>query len=175
MVVVASASTGHIVSSGPEPSCARFLGERPWSVPRQEKATLEGHAFDVYNLAFSPDDRTLASSDGPTTDVADVKLWDVARGRARYTMRRNTTGSPIAFSADGRLLATGWGHVFYLPAGLTLVDVATGQERLTLTSGIPAVARAVAFSPDGTTVALVVSWGQIFLSGMCTPASCVTA
>jgi WD40 repeat protein len=43
------------------------------------------------------------------------------------------------------------------------VDAATGQERLTLTSGIPAVARAVAFSPDGTTVALVVSWGQIFL------------
>jgi WD40 repeat protein len=129
----------------------------------QEKATLEGHAFDVYNLAFSPDDRTLASSEGPTTDVAELKLWDVASGRARFTMRRKTTGSPIAFSADGRLLATGWGHVFYLPAGLTLVDVATGQERLTLTSGIPAVARAVAFSPDGTTVALVVSWGQIFL------------
>jgi WD40 repeat protein len=129
----------------------------------QEKATLEGHAFDVYNLAFSPDDRTLASSEGPTTDVASVKLWEVASGRVRSTMRHNSTGSPIAFSADGSLLATGWGHVFYLPAGLTLVDAATGQERLTLSSGIPAVARAVAFSPDGATVALVISWGQIFI------------
>jgi WD40 repeat protein/tetratricopeptide (TPR) repeat protein len=123
----------------------------------QEKATLEGHASDVLNLAFSPDDRILASGVHPALSE-NAKLWDVSSGRARSTVH----GKTIAFSPDGRLLAAGSGHVF-VPAILTLLDVASGRERLTLSTGVPAMAHLVAFSPDGSTVALGLSWGQIFL------------
>jgi WD40 repeat protein/serine/threonine protein kinase/tetratricopeptide (TPR) repeat protein len=129
----------------------------------QEKATLEGarlegDARNVWRLAFSPDDRILASGGHPGGEGSNTKLWDVSSGRVRSTVH----GRAIAFSPDGRLLAAGSGFVA-VPATLTLLDVASGRERLTLSTGVPAIAQRVAFSPDGRTVALALSWGQIFL------------
>jgi tetratricopeptide (TPR) repeat protein len=121
----------------------------------QEKATLEGHANDVRNLAFSPDDQKVASSSSPDGCFGVVKVWDVSSGRARYSVR----GIGLAFSPDGRLLATTWGHPNTTPAQLMLVDVASGRERLTLSSGHLGPSHTVAFSPDGT---LVAGMGQIW-------------
>jgi WD40 repeat protein/serine/threonine protein kinase/tetratricopeptide (TPR) repeat protein len=126
----------------------------------QERATLDGHASDIWNLAFSPDDRTLASGIfWETEDPFQVKVWDVSTGRARFTV----PGNAVAFSPDGRLLATGLGHVGRPPASVMLTDVASGRERITLSSGVPALAHAVVFSPDGNTVAQVTNFGQIYL------------
>jgi WD40 repeat protein/serine/threonine protein kinase len=131
----------------------------------QEKATLEGHAGNVSNLTFSADGRTLAwceSGSTSYTSYMDVKVWDVSTGQVRFSVRRKTSGLYMAFSPDGKLLATSSGHVF-VPASLTLLDVANGRERLTLSTGVPALPTGVAFSPDGSTVALALGWGQIFL------------
>ena len=41
---------------------------------RRRLATLQGHADKIWSLAFSPDSRTLASS-----DASYVRLWDVKK------------------------------------------------------------------------------------------------
>src|SRR6185312_6000905 len=51
-------------------------------------------------VAFSPDGKTLAS--GST----DVKLWDVASGKEKATLKGPTRGvNCLAFSPDGKTLA----------------------------------------------------------------------
>jgi WD40 repeat protein/tRNA A-37 threonylcarbamoyl transferase component Bud32 len=67
-----------------------------------EGVVLEGHAFAVQRLAFSPDGKTLASGDHGGV----VKLWDVAAGEP-LLMFETQAGpvSSIRFSHDGRILA----------------------------------------------------------------------
>jgi WD40 repeat protein/serine/threonine protein kinase len=116
-----------------------------------------GNPPNVWNLSFSPDDRTLAAGDS----FNEVKLWDLASGKVRFTVM----GYAIAFSPDGRLLAASWGPPVKgrIPPGrLKLVDVATGRDRLTLWNGDHSMVASVAFSPDGTTVAQATR-GQVFL------------
>ena len=64
---------------------------------------LAGHAGTVASVAFSPDGRTLASSDL----AGDVRMWDVRSGEPRGEPLRSETGQvwSVAFSPDGRILA----------------------------------------------------------------------
>ena len=75
--------------------------------------TLHGHTDCVCAVDFSPDGRTLATANAILFGVrgrdrsCEVKLWDVATGKARTTL----TGHPdsvrsIAFSRDGKRLAS---------------------------------------------------------------------
>jgi WD40 repeat protein len=102
--------------------------------------------------ALSPDGRTLAAVRGRDEehlrrqeDTARICLWETATGKERLLLPDKTLAGPLAFSPDGRVLATA-------SAGgdLVLVDLATGKEvrRFKGTEGITHLL----FAPDGKVV-----------------------
>jgi WD40 repeat protein len=100
----------------------------------QPVRTLTGHTNQVFSVAFSPDGRLLASgSCGKVENYScvqgEIKLWEVASGREVRTLRGHTDYVfSVAFSPDGRLLASGSAD-----KTIKLWEVATGREVRTLT------------------------------------------
>jgi WD40 repeat protein len=116
-----------------------------------ERARLVGGAFRVEHLAFAPDGRTLASSE----IFGTVLLRDIASGRPRKSFQgeQNHSGVPLAFSPDGTTLAECGRYV-------TLRDTETGAVRATIG---PRWVYAVAYSPDGQTLAAALDDGTVAL------------
>jgi len=104
---------------------------------------LAGHRYEVYNVAFSPDGKILASGSRDET----LRLWDVATGSELRQLSRSWSAVySVAFSPDGKILASG------SYCTLRLWDVATGSELRQL-SGPESEENSVAFSPDGKILA----------------------
>ena len=110
-------------------------------------ATLEGPTNTVGSLAFSPDGKKIASGSWPRT----VNLWDVATQRTIATFE----GEVVAFSPNGRILATGRPNI-------NLWDVATQRNIGTLEEHTSWV-YSLAYSPDGKILASGLSDGMIAL------------
>jgi hypothetical protein len=69
-----------------------------------DQTVLAGHSDAAFGLAFSPDNRTLATGSMDCT----VKLWDMATGRERAALGGHEHRvDTLAYSPDGRLLASG--------------------------------------------------------------------
>ena len=146
-----------------------------WNVANgRELRTLAGQGSEIRSIAFSPDGRTLASGSREETmwgvsgnklgfwDVTDhkteffyraIKLWDVTSGRELRTFAGHgtvflgTAANTVAFSPDGRTLASGFSD-----NTIRLWDVASGRELRTL-KGHKDQIYSSAFSPDGRTLA----------------------
>ncbi|HXI24739.1 MAG TPA: tetratricopeptide repeat protein, partial [Pyrinomonadaceae bacterium] len=125
--------------------------------PRPEPEVMTGHAGRVSALAFSPDERVLASGDYEGA----VKLWNAQTGRGLRTLEEKeslTLASPVVealtFSTDGKLLAAALALLPDEDAGIKetkteirIWDVVSGRLMRTL-SGINIDVKAIAFSPN---------------------------
>jgi len=82
------------------------------------------HGDTIYDLAISPDGRTIATASRDGT----AKLWDLATGALRAKLKGHDRGVRLlTFSPDGTTLATGSND-----RTARLWDVATGQLKATL-------------------------------------------
>jgi WD40 repeat protein len=126
---------------------------RVWDAAGAEPLiTLKAPGGTVGALAVSPDGKLVAAR----LLEGDVRLWEMPGGRAVGTPRRvggYSVGDPenLAFSPDGASLAAGsQGRILFW-------DAATGRPRAELPAPVSGFVRLVAFSPDGTRLAVAVS------------------
>jgi len=73
-----------------------------WELPSgKRRAVLQGHVQGVWNAAFSPDSKTLATAG----EDAKVKLWNVATAQELTTLRLPGLAYFVQFSANCQALA----------------------------------------------------------------------
>lgn len=106
------------------------------------------HMDIVQSLAFSPDNRLIASG-----GFQEVILWDSQTGM----LRQRLTGFSdrvvaLDFSKDGKFLATGGGAPTE-EGEVKVFDAATGKMILDIKNGHSDTVFGISFSPDGTKLA----------------------
>jgi FOG: WD40 repeat len=148
---------GVIVPSGPAQTSANT---RPTLNDRPELILQTGHTQSVNAVAFSPDNRWLAS--GAKDNV--IKIWDLTNGNVLRTLYGHSSNiNALAVSDDGQLLASGSGNVkddrdlgIFIKGGVVggedntvrIWNVQTGRE-LQVLRGHELPVGGVAFSHDG--------------------------
>jgi len=110
--------------------------------------TLNGHTEWVMSVAFSPTGRILASGSADK----QIKLWDVQTGTLLRTLISKYVVFSVAFSSDGKILATAGGSHPNNVGELLLWDTRTWTLTKSL-SGHTDKVYSVAFSPDGKILA----------------------
>jgi WD40 repeat protein/predicted Ser/Thr protein kinase len=134
---------GKLLATGCEDGCVRVF-----TLPEGQLIQTLTNAVTKKrsNLVFSPDGRTLMTSNASPRQFA---LWDTTTWEAAMLLR-DPPGGPqyFAFSPDGSLLATPMGDkkvtiVWNMPAGTTNTVIPFNIN-----------ARGAAFSPDGTMLAV---------------------
>ncbi len=106
------------------------------------RQTLAGNG-KVLDLRFSPDDRILATAVGSDINLFDTQAETLIKRLAKHDAAVNA----LAFSADGRLLASGSDDRTAI-----IWQIDSGKSKHVL-KGHDQTVRAVAFSPDGNLLA----------------------
>lgn len=141
----------------PSPDAASAMVESLSAARRSGAvAILRGHPRGVRAIAWSPDERTVASADFNGT----LRLWDVQERRPIGEPLSGHTDEvwSIAFSPDGKTLASA-SH----DGTVRLWDVGEQTPLGVLASGKKGLISSVAWSPDGKTLASAGEPGSIQL------------
>jgi WD40 repeat protein len=107
---------------------------------REHYAKLDGAGGDL--IEFSPDSQTVATAAGGMIG-GPSQVWRADNGARVATIGDNTPGASIAYSHDGKLIATGG-------AGVSLWDPTTGQRKRQLNG----TGYFVSFGPDDKLLAV---------------------
>jgi WD40 repeat protein len=114
---------------------------RVWDLATEKAIRVWAHRSSVTGVAFAPDGNSVAAS----FDQQHVCVWSMQTGKELVDLHLvNEQVHTLAFSPDGKLLATGGWHV-------RLWDTATWKESGRFDDYRPITA--LAFSPDGKTLA----------------------
>lgn len=116
-----------------------------------------GHDSYIYDLAWSPDGRTLAAAG---SFDAQAKLWDVRTGLLLQGVKFETWVSKVVWSPDGRMLLLCGGE----SGSAKFWDVSLAVERGKIDHGKHILS--ATWSPDGETVAFVVTGQAVQLFEM---------
>ncbi len=109
------------------------------------RTKLEGHIDDVRALSFSPDQKLLATAGTDKT----VKVWQLETGKLKQTLYgHDDRVAGVAFSPNSKLVASG-----SYDRTVRLWDVESGEQKKAFKEQLNPTVRAVAFSPDGKTLA----------------------
>ena len=143
VICLAFAPDGRSLASGGKSDPAIILWDLATGRPRCRLAVPPPGLVPC--LAYSPDGRWLAATGHPDRPV---RLWDLEGRRGeRLFETHSRAGDPVAFSSDGRMLATtgadGAVRVWDVETGRELHRLGGPRDRLT----------GVAFSPDGRLLA----------------------
>ena len=120
-----------------------------WKLPKAVKARFGKGGINA--IQFSPDGTHIAVGSSIGIWIYDLKTGkeiDMLLGRSQS----------IAFSPDGRFIASGGGKFSFHGEGLQLWETATGQK-VELTNGYRS-ASALQFSEDGKTLVTLEGWGD---------------
>ncbi len=98
---VAISPSGHYWAAGSKRGEVRVWREAGQSL----HLAWQAHTEFVWTLAFSPDERLLASG----TPDGSLKLWDVESGALLWSSWQTRGNNRLAFSPDGELLASAGG------------------------------------------------------------------
>jgi WD40 repeat protein len=158
-VLAVAAGGGTIASAGADRKVLL------WSLPAEKVLHTFSAGTVVRALAVSPDGKVVAGGG----DDGAVQLWDAAGGKA---LEKSAGGTDwllaVAFSPDGRSVAAG-GYdgvvrVYATDTGKKLIE---WKAQAAAPPGMPAppasVVSALAFSPDGKTLAAGGTDGQVHL------------
>jgi WD40 repeat protein len=138
--------------------------------------TCEAHAYGVWHVEFSPDERILATMgaealefEGDDTTAFSVRLWDVVSGKERAKCAIIGKCYCIGISPDGHLLATMSAEVknyflddaseylltlWGIPSGQILARLTTGNQKTKLLDHLFHQRKNLLFSPDGRWLAV---------------------
>jgi WD40 repeat protein len=122
----------------------------------RERIILQTFETGVWSLVFSPDQRTLAWGSGSLDGLVCLgDLTDPTLNRMALLHRHQAPVDALAFSGDGKMLATGSRDQMVRWWELTQTDegLVEGPKDPTLFKGHKREVTAVAFSPDGKTLA----------------------
>lgn len=113
---------------------------------RIPRSYCRGSYYDIFAVSFSPDGVTLASA-----GRGETHLWDVATGRHVLSLQAGDFTTGLAFSPDGRRLATSSLPVFF-PPRTTIWELQKGSTGCEYRGLTGQVAKTY-FSPDGNQIA----------------------
>ncbi len=110
----------------------------------EELNLLIGHTDGVSSVAFTPDNKLLASGSKDNS----IRVWDPHTGQHKLTFTGHQDEVySVAFSPDGKTLVSGGAD-----ETIRLWDVSTGELRLTFAGHAGGVSTVI-YAPDGKTLA----------------------